>query len=37
MNAENSVKDLTFKVHHTMLPVADLDRSRDYTAHQKLR
>jgi len=27
MNAESSVKDLSFRVHHTMLPVADLDRS----------
>jgi lactoylglutathione lyase len=27
MNEESSVKDLSFRVHHTMLPVADLDRS----------
>ena len=27
MNQENLVKDLSFRVHHTMLPVADLDRS----------
>lgn len=27
MSDKNSVGDLTFKVHHTMLPVADLDRS----------
>ena len=27
MNEEHLVKDLTFRVHHTMLPVADLDRS----------
>jgi lactoylglutathione lyase len=27
MNNECLVKDLSFRVHHTMLPVADLDRS----------
>ena len=27
MNEANLVNDLTFRVHHTMLPVADLDRS----------
>jgi lactoylglutathione lyase len=27
MNEECLVKDLNFRVHHTMLPVADLDRS----------
>jgi lactoylglutathione lyase len=27
MSQENLVKDLSFRVHHTMLPVADLDRS----------
>jgi lactoylglutathione lyase len=27
MNDVSSVKDLSFRVHHTMLPVADLDRS----------
>ncbi len=27
MNEENLVEGLTFRVHHTMLPVADLDRS----------
>jgi lactoylglutathione lyase len=27
MNEESSVKDLSFRVHHTMLPVANLDRS----------
>jgi lactoylglutathione lyase len=27
MNQANLVNDLTFRVHHTMLPVADLDRS----------
>jgi lactoylglutathione lyase len=27
MSEESLVKDLTFRVHHTMLPVADLDRS----------
>ena len=27
MNEANSVGHLTFRVHHTMLPVADLDRS----------
>lgn len=27
MSDECMVKDLTFRVHHTMLPVADLDRS----------
>jgi lactoylglutathione lyase len=27
MSLENLVKDLSFRVHHTMLPVADLDRS----------
>jgi lactoylglutathione lyase len=27
MNDDCLVKDLTFRVHHTMLPVADLDRS----------
>ena len=30
MNAESLVNDLTFKVHHTMLPVANLDRSIDF-------
>ena len=27
MSENNSAGDLTFRVHHTMLPVADLDRS----------
>jgi lactoylglutathione lyase len=27
MNEQHLVKDLTFRVHHTMLPVADLSRS----------
>ncbi len=27
MNEESFVKDLSFRVHHTMLPVADLNRS----------
>jgi catechol 2,3-dioxygenase-like lactoylglutathione lyase family enzyme len=27
MSEESLVKDLSFRVHHTMLPVADLDRS----------
>jgi len=27
MNEESLVNDLSFRVHHTMLPVADLDRS----------
>ena len=27
MNEANSIGNLTFRVHHTMLPVADLDRS----------
>ena len=27
MNQDSLVRDLTFRVHHTMLPVADLDRS----------
>lgn len=27
MNDESLVNDLSFRVHHTMLPVADLDRS----------
>jgi catechol 2,3-dioxygenase-like lactoylglutathione lyase family enzyme len=27
MNEECLVEDLSFHVHHTMLPVADLDRS----------
>jgi catechol 2,3-dioxygenase-like lactoylglutathione lyase family enzyme len=27
MSDECLVKDLSFRVHHTMLPVADLDRS----------
>jgi lactoylglutathione lyase len=27
MKKENLVNDLSFRVHHTMLPVADLDRS----------
>jgi lactoylglutathione lyase len=27
MNEESLVKDISFRVHHTMLPVADLDRS----------
>jgi lactoylglutathione lyase len=27
MNKANSINGLTFHVHHTMLPVADLDRS----------
>ena len=30
MNNESLVPDLTFRVHHTMLPVADLDRSIDF-------
>jgi lactoylglutathione lyase len=33
MGKESLVKDLAFRIHHTMLPVADLDRSIDfYTA-----
>jgi len=27
MNEESLVRDLSFRVHHTMLPVADLDKS----------
>jgi lactoylglutathione lyase len=27
MDAETVVSDLTFRIHHTMLPVADFDRS----------
>ncbi|MGN6717798.1 MAG: VOC family protein [Candidatus Binatia bacterium] len=27
---ENLVNELTFRVHHTMLPVADLDRSINF-------
>jgi lactoylglutathione lyase len=27
MSEENSVNGLSFRMHHTMLPVADLDRS----------
>ncbi len=27
MGSENLVSDLSFRIHHTMLPVADLDRS----------
>jgi lactoylglutathione lyase len=27
MNGDSLVSDLSFRVHHTMLPVADLDRS----------
>jgi lactoylglutathione lyase len=27
MNDASAVSDLTFRIHHTMLPVADLDRS----------
>src|SRR5689334_4083227 len=30
MSASNPVQGLTFKVHHTMLPVADLSRSIDF-------
>jgi lactoylglutathione lyase len=30
MNAESSVAGLAFKIHHTMLPVANLDRSVDF-------
>lgn len=30
MGGENYSKDLTFRIHHTMLPVADLDRSIDF-------
>jgi lactoylglutathione lyase len=30
MNEESLVKDLSFRVHHTMLPVADLDRSINF-------
>lgn len=30
MTAEPTIKDLSFKVNHTMLPVADLDRSIDF-------
>lgn len=30
MNAESIVSDLTFRIHHTMLPVADLDRSINF-------
>ena len=30
MNGENLVKDFTFRLHHTMLPVADLDRSIEF-------
>jgi lactoylglutathione lyase len=32
MSEENLVKDLTFRIHHTMLPVADLERSIDFYA-----
>lgn len=30
MTAETAASDLTFRIHHTMLPVADLDRSIDF-------
>jgi lactoylglutathione lyase len=30
MNSENLVSDLTFRIHHTMLPVANLGRSIDF-------
>ena len=30
MSADRPVADLSFKVHHTMLPVANLDRSIDF-------
>jgi lactoylglutathione lyase len=33
MNEERLVKDLSFQVHHTMLPVADLDRSIAFYTH----
>ena len=30
MSQESLVSDLTFRIHHTMLPVANLDRSIDF-------
>lgn len=30
MSGENPVNDLTFRIYHTMLPVADLDRSIEF-------
>jgi lactoylglutathione lyase len=30
MNNDNLLADLSFRIHHTMLPVADLDRSIDF-------
>jgi lactoylglutathione lyase len=30
MSKDSLIKNLTFRVHHTMLPVADLDRSIDF-------
>jgi lactoylglutathione lyase len=33
MNEDCLVKDLSFRVHHTMLPVADLDRSIAFYTH----
>jgi lactoylglutathione lyase len=30
MNAESVVSDLSFRIHHTMLPVANLDRSIEF-------
>lgn len=30
MSSESLVSDLTFRIHHTMLPVADLDRAIDF-------
>ena len=33
MNDDCLVKDLRFRVHHTMLPVADLDRSVAFYTH----
>lgn len=30
MSAESIISDLAFRIHHTMLPVADLDRSIDF-------
>jgi len=30
MSDETLLKDLTFRIHHTMLPVANLDRSIDF-------
>lgn len=30
MSDQRVISDLTFRIHHTMLPVADLDRSIDF-------